>query len=127
VFCACDLGFEIRAGFVLHLVVLSVDFVACFDEGGFQKIGCGGEFLVIPDVSLADLHGESAYVAEELCSQRGLGGGERWKLACVTFSGHFDHSEIHPQVEYCKNRCRDGEPNDCTLSYNFYAKGPFAS
>jgi hypothetical protein len=45
-FCACNLGFEIRAGFVLHLVVLSVDFVAGFDEGGFQEIGCGGESAV---------------------------------------------------------------------------------
>ncbi len=82
---------------------------------------------MVPDVSLADLHGESADIAEEFCSQRGLGGGEGRKLACVTFSRHFDHSEIYPQVEYCKNRCHDGEPDNCTLSDNFYSKGPFES
>jgi len=72
--CSSDFDFDIAAGFALYEIVLSVDFVAGFGEGGFQEIGCGGEFLVVPDVSLADLDGESAYIAEELCSQRGLGG-----------------------------------------------------
>ena len=125
VLCSSDFDFEISAGFVLHLVILSVDFIAGLGQGGFQEIGCGGEFLVIPDVSLTDLYGESAYVAEEFCSQRSLRGGERWKLSCVTFSRHFEHCEISPQAEYCKGCCQDSESDDCSPGYNFYSKGPF--
>ena len=34
-FCCCDFSFEVAASFVLHLIVLSSDFVAGFGEGGF--------------------------------------------------------------------------------------------
>jgi len=39
---ACDLGFDVGAGFVFSFVVLSVDFVSCLGEGCFYEVGGGG-------------------------------------------------------------------------------------
>jgi len=81
----------------------------------------------MPDVSLADSAGESFYVPEQFIPQQNLRGGEGWKLAAVSFSGHFEHCEIRPQAEYCKDCCQHGKPESCAVSYNSQGTFPFTS
>lgn len=86
------MDFEVAAGFAISLEVLTSWFIACIGEGFFDEIGGGGEVVVLPDVSFADLGGEDFHIAFEPVAEGDLVGGQGRKAAFITFSRYFEHN-----------------------------------